>query len=208
MPAALTIEPYLAFDPVDHVYTYGGRRLPSVTQLLAQYGITPSLAGIPADVLEYARDRGTAVHAAIHLEKLGLLDWSTVDPTILPYMDAWNAWRDQCGYVSEGGEVPLVDPVAGYAGMPDDYGRSLRGRYAGFRLVVDRKAVAAVSPSTGVQLAAYRRLLEGVGFRATHRIAVQLFADGTFKEHEFRSVDDWMVFQSILTIEHWVRGSR
>jgi hypothetical protein len=191
----------LSFDEWNHAYAQDGRRLPSVTGLLKRFGVT-SIAGIPEPVLEIARERGTAVHRAIHLSTTGTLDWSTVDPLLMGYLDAWWAWVDHVGYESDGAESALADTTLGFAGTADDWGRPTRGRYAGFRLVVDRKCTAQVLPEVGVQLAAYRHLLRVHDYPATHRIAVQLFPDGAFKEHEFRDPHDWTEFAACLTLHN------
>lgn len=53
------------FNPADHTYTIGGRKLISVTTLLKKHGLAPDYTGIDAGVLERAANKGIAVHEEI-----------------------------------------------------------------------------------------------------------------------------------------------
>lgn len=53
------------FNPADHTYTVGGRKLISVTHLLKKHGLAPDYSSIDAGILERAANKGIAVHEEI-----------------------------------------------------------------------------------------------------------------------------------------------
>src|SRR5450755_787122 len=77
------------FDAEAHEYRLAGLVLPSVTQIIAPL---TDYSGIPADVMEFARARGQAVHLACELDDKKDLDESTLDPQLLGYVTAWRAF--------------------------------------------------------------------------------------------------------------------
>lgn len=81
----------LTFEPVQHVYTLDGEVLPSVTGVLRQSGLV-NFDGIPPTILEAARGRGTAVHAAIcyfNEADLNVLDFCREFPGYAGYLEGW-----------------------------------------------------------------------------------------------------------------------
>ena len=63
----------LTFAPDTHTYTLDGAIVPSVTQVLRASGLI-DYSQVPAATLAAARDRGTAVHAALHYAAEGDFD--------------------------------------------------------------------------------------------------------------------------------------
>lgn len=53
------------YDEATHSYYVAGKKVPSVTFLLAKHGITPSYARVDPQVLAYKAQRGTLVHKEI-----------------------------------------------------------------------------------------------------------------------------------------------
>ncbi len=53
------------FNPADHTYTIGGRKLISVTALLKKHGLAPDYSGVDEEVLNRAAKKGTVVHTEI-----------------------------------------------------------------------------------------------------------------------------------------------
>jgi hypothetical protein len=182
----------LHFDPIAHEYRWGDRVLHGVTDILTATGIV-SYAHVPPDVLEHAKMRGLAVHAAIHARAIG--EAPVLDDETIPYVMAWDRFVRETGYVSTHVERPLADPTLGFAGTPDDV-----GLLGGLATVVDRKAVAQVQGSTAVQLAAYRWLCKVNCIAAVRRIAVQLRPDGTFRQIEYRDPVDEQEFRAALLL--------
>ncbi|MFA5409739.1 MAG: hypothetical protein WC343_13290 [Bacilli bacterium] len=111
------------FDEESHTYRYEGVKLPSVTGILKAEGF------IDARFYdEFSRQRGTAAHLACHYDDLGILDESTIDPVILPYLSAWRKFRAESGFVVTVSEAPLMSAAYRFAGKPDAIGTFPSGR--------------------------------------------------------------------------------
>lgn len=89
----------LQFDPVLHAYYLDGQRLPSVTQILQRSGLI-DFSHIPTAVMTAARNRGAAVHQAVHYYNEGDLDPSFQQdfPEYWPYVAAWLRFLDDSGF--------------------------------------------------------------------------------------------------------------
>lgn len=55
----------LEFNEEKHEYTLDGKKLISVTQLMAKYGLAPDYSGVDAEVLKKKAQRGTLIHQEI-----------------------------------------------------------------------------------------------------------------------------------------------
>jgi hypothetical protein len=84
------------FDKADHSYWLGKTRLIGVSDAIQAAGLK-DFSRIAPDVLEHARQRGTAVHAACHFLDEGDLNWATVSPEIEPYVRAWERFKKETG---------------------------------------------------------------------------------------------------------------
>lgn len=194
----------LTFDRELHEYTLGGARLPSVSEIIAPL---VDLSLVPEERLAFARDRGTAVHLACHLDDIGRLDEGSVDAeNVAPYLRAYRAWRDECRVKVHCGERPMYSTKHKFAGTPDrlvglDVYRGT-GRPLRQSAVVDLKVVAQMRPATGVQLAGYAILAdEYERFKVDARIGLQLFKDGTYRMHRYG--DETPTFLSLLNLWRW-----
>lgn len=179
-----------------HVYRVNGVIVPGVTTVLSQID---TYEGIPESTLEYASERGQAVHRATQLWDEDDLDLATVDPIIKPYLDAWVQFRGDTGFVVTAAEQIVYSERHRYCGTLDR-----QGLLDGEPCVVDIKAVAVVSPVTALQTAAYceaartdRRL------KGARRAAVQLRRDGTYRWTEYDQGTDLSVFLSLLQLWNW-----
>lgn len=186
----------VAFDPVEHRYTLNGRELISVTQALMSAGFI--------DVTWYtddARARGSAVHDAIQrLHASDLNPSADLVASDVPYFDAYLAFLAESGFMVDGSEERVCDPLTGYAGTVD-----LRGRLPRYHFGVDVIDVKTGSvPSwVGYQTAAYARLLPG---DLKRRWALNLKADGTYRLERLESRTDERVFLAALTVAQAKRG--
>lgn len=190
--------PIVKLNEASHVYTVGDRRVPGVTELLSSLY---DWSGIPNAVLEFARERGSAIHKACELHDLGTLDEDSVDDVVAPYLKAWIKFVDETGFEASVIETSLYHTI-GYAGTPDRGG--VFNRFAGRpRAVVDIKGVSKISPVTGVQLAAYKRLLTANGFEPEQRYAVQLLPNGNYRLHHFTAPEDDACFMAQLATYNW-----
>lgn len=201
--AATVNDARLSFDPERHVYTLGDRRLPSVTQILAEANVADFKAPwFSADVLE----RGTFVHQAILLDNEGDLNEDTLDPELVPHVAGWRAFRRDTGCVIEQWERPVCDPILGYAGTLDGI---VRFTERGFerRVLIDIKR--AFYPSAGPQTAAYRRCALKFYEQpvSLQRAIVELPGDGTYRYHPLSEhARDEAIFMSALHIVNWRRA--
>lgn len=189
----------LQYNHEQHTYTVDGRQLPHVTSITAP--LSNGFDGIPPAVLEFARERGQAVHLAIKYHHDNDLDIATLDLEIVPYFEAFLKFQADTGFKVLGAETPMHSLVFKYAGTPDLWGE------IGTELwLPDIKAVAAVPPWVAIQTAAYQRLLTEYVGRKARRAALQLKNDGTYRFTPYvRAEDakDFSVFNSCLTIFNW-----
>lgn len=186
------------FDPATHRYTYAGRGVPSVTQVLEDNGVA-DFSGVDPDVLERARWRGTEVHGSIR----GLLGEITADPEapdeLKPYVDAAKRFiRDQ----SVEARVIESPAIGSHLGLRFGYTPDVVGFRRGEHVILDWKT-GSPSRSWGPQLAAYEiaeRVLDGVQRK---RIAVQLLPTGNYRIHEYGDANDYAVWQAALYLTYW-----
>jgi len=103
------------FQEQGHVYTLDGSQIDSVTDILGSVGFLPSFEFVD----DFYRERGSAIHKAIELDIMGVLDEETVDPVVLPYLERARRFIDH--YVAEVllCERPMYCPTYLYAGTPD-----------------------------------------------------------------------------------------
>ena len=162
--SANILTPGLTFDADKHVYTdASGRRLLSVTQVIERAGLVQGMEFFT----EEARDRGRAVHSAIHYLDDGDLDEESIHPVIRPYLDAYRKWQAETQAQSLFSEIALADVNRGFAGTLDSLcwmpmvGPDL--------FLVDFKS-GEYQHCSAVQIAAYRELvrvnLEVLGLKA------------------------------------------
>jgi hypothetical protein len=192
----------LHFDPDAHVYTFDGRRVPSVTQLLAP--IAQDFSMVPAGVLEAKRILGTVVHEACQYDDEGDLDDETVPAEVDGYLSAWRKFRADTGACIIANEKQMYHADLQYAGTVDRV-----ASFDGEMWVLDLKTSAAPAPSYGVQLAGYAGLLAANGLLVPlRRATVHLFNDGGYKLVEFKNPADTAAFRACLAIWNWKEATK
>lgn len=185
----------LQFDAASHIYRLNGRRLPSVTQVLQPLEM---LDGIPADVLEHARIRGQRVHEAMALLVRDDLDWSSLDPELVPYIEGGKRFLDESGLTVIASELRVGCARIRCAGTLD-----LLAHWRNSEAVIDFKATAAIPPTVGPQCAAYDRLYQSMyGGKPRKRYCVQL-KPNDYRVHPLTDPADWSIFQSCLNLILW-----
>lgn len=188
----------IRFDEDTHTYWLGNAKVPSVTQVLSPL---VDLSAIPPAILQYAADRGTAVHYGCELYDQDNLDWDSLDAELVPYIEAWAEFRAVMGFKPERIESRVFHPGLFYAGTLDR-----TGVLEGQRSIIDIKTSKTMYPTVGMQLAAYGEAIhaqEPETPKHTGRYAVQLKEDGTWKLHPYTDKADWPTFVALKTIVGW-----
>lgn len=191
------------FDPSDHSYYLGDRRLIGVSEAIQAAGLK-DFSRIEPAVLELARQRGTAVHAACHYLDDGDLNWATVSPEIEPYVLAWERFKADTGLIITHMEHPRYHATLGFAGTPDRL-----VTLGGHNGTLDLKTYKP-DDVVGVQLAAYSLLAFGPQqvYETPKRWGIELKEDGKYGLREYTDRGDEAVFMACLTIAKFKRGAK
>lgn len=106
----------LSFDYVSHRYTWDGKVVPGVSEILKETGQTKDWSAVDP----FYRDRGSAVHKAVELWIKGELDETSLDPVIVPYFEQFKAWvkKEKIAGVLMA-ESPFYSEALGFAGTID-----------------------------------------------------------------------------------------
>lgn len=191
----------IEFEPEGHIYRLDGREVPSVTQILEPY---TGLEFIDKELLRRAAEFGTHVHDACHLFNMDELDRDSLDPVLMPYVNAWERFLDESGAVVVLSEHRVASRKYGYAGTLDaivHWGKSLR--------LIDLKTGTAVPKTVGPQTFAYSQAhSETSGERVYLRHCIHLKGDGTYSNHKLPDPRDWSIFQSALVLHNWYHHER
>lgn len=169
----------IVFDAVRHLYTHtDGRRVPGVTTVLKDAGASTDFDELAArsarlaHILEDKRQLGTVLHADCHAYDDEDLDWTTVEPIVRPYLEAWVLFRAHSGLRPLTRERRVFHPVHWYAGTLDGIFEAPDGR----RILIDIKTGDPVHAAAHLQTAAYEAayLVDHPGEQIDERWAVQL----------------------------------
>lgn len=183
----------LTFDEQRHEYRLLGGVVPSVTQVLAPL---VDLSGIPRALLEAKRDLGQRVHMACQFDDEGDLDEASVEPDVRPRLEAWRKFRRETSAEVLHNERRVADPLLLYAGTLDRVLLIQRVKW-----LVDLKTSIASPIAVGPQTAAYMRALGDNS--VTHRAALRLLPDGTYRLDPLTSPDDWSCFFACLSLHRF-----
>lgn len=172
----------LIFDEESHVYRLDGEVLPSVT------GIIGKILPYDFNASEWHMQRGTATHRACELLDNASMDWLTVDPEILPRVQAWESFRRDMPMELVAVEERLAHSGLRYAGTLD---RIFRRN--GKLICADIKN--SVSAQVKLQLAFYSLLwTHNKKQTIDSAVAVELTEDGNYKCH-------WMTARELRMAE-------
>jgi hypothetical protein len=117
----------LVFSSERHEYILpDGQLVPSVTQILRACGVSVDFEELAArspamrEAITIKRALGHALHQDSHAyDDDDALDWSTVDPRVRPYLEAWCAFRTNTGLTPTVRERLVYHEILGYAGTLD-----------------------------------------------------------------------------------------
>lgn len=183
----------LIFKPDTHQYFKDGVELPGVTTILSDLGF------IEKDFFtEYGRTRGKFVHLACELDDRNELDEDACDSALLPYLKAWRSFKRDTGIKIESIEKPVASSIYNFAGTLDRL-VTLNGSCC----ILDIKS-GAVSPWTGLQLAAY----EIAENKRLKRFAVQLMETEKYKLHPYTDPQDRQIFLAAVACWHWINNHK
>lgn len=190
------------FDPAEHAYRFGDKPVPGVTSVIRS-ALGDPFERVAAPVLELARQRGSAVHRACELDDEDRLDEESLDPRIVPYVQAWRRFRREFAFDVLFAEQPLYSLVSGCAGTPDVVAES-RGEV----LVIDRKT-GLPGIAAALQTAAYAEIVADhlclTSPTSPRRFALRMLATGRYQFHEYTAPSDWRDFLACLAV-HRLKG--
>ncbi len=186
----------LTLDEEKHEYFLDGAKvLYSVTGVIEEAGLVDS-----EYFTEESRQRGAAVHLATQYLDEGRLNWLSVDSRIRPYVEGYQAFKEETGFVPTSIEQKIHDEIWGYAGKYDKTGEVPTP----LQLWLVEIKTGQYADWWGLQLAAYEAKLS----RRHLRVAVQLMPNGRYKLHRFNDHGDIKVFRSFITANNWKRNHR
>ncbi|MDP2322527.1 MAG: hypothetical protein Q8N51_00665 [Gammaproteobacteria bacterium] len=188
----------LEFHAATHTYRLDGRSVPSVTEVLKPLY---SFDGIPADVMETARVRGSWIHAAVDLYNRGVLDVATVSEDVKPYLANWLRFLDESRAIVTAGEMRVASRKYGYAGTLDTLCEMPLGE-----TLVDVKATAIMPRPVGPQTAGYAQaIMEETGAKKhLRRLCVHL-QPGKYRVELLNDSADFTTFLSCLNVNVYNR---
>lgn len=149
----------LLLDRDLHQYsTPDGRIVPGVTSILSQTGVSVDYEALPdREAIERQRAIGTAFHADSHALCDGDLDWNTIHPDVLPYVESWAICCENKKLVPLSRERRVFDPVLWYAGTLDGI---FLVEDEGKRVLIDLCIGDATAAAKRFQTAGYQRAWE------------------------------------------------
>ena len=189
--------PELRLDEDAHAYFLGERRLPSVTQVLAQL---EDWSKVDPVALEIARVRGQHIHRMVELDVHGNLDEDTLAPEYHGYLRQWRKFLAETRFKPLLAECQVFDERYGYAGTFD-----LAGTLGPRFILVDVKS-GLVPRTVPLQTAAYlgAAVQRGKFPASAERAALRLHED----TYRFFPIDssydsDLGDFLAALRLHHW-----
>jgi hypothetical protein len=194
----------LRFDDADHRYFIDEVEWPGVTRALEDARLI-DFSKVPRDVLERAKQRGTAVHSAVHYWLEGDLDEGSLTDETHGYLMAAGAFLNQMRVTPLRIERFIQAPAYRFCGRLDLEGLIERKDGKSDKLVVDWKS-GLIQPAHRVQLAGYVSGLPDP--RSYRRMTVELHADGSYKIFEYSPEDylrDLNVLHAAVALWHWKR---
>lgn len=159
-------------DKVNHVYTYEGRKLPSVSEIMKPH-YNKLYESVPEKYMRVAGQRGSEIHE--NIEYILLFD---VDiPRWEGFNKAFRAWLNFVGFQYEHIELSLTDGF--FCGTFDLY-----GTINGEKWLIDVKTTYTLHrKSVAIQLSAYDYLCKANGLDV-ERHGVLLLKDNEYKWYD------------------------
>ncbi len=185
----------LEFIPETHEYLYEGRSIPSVTQILAAEGFVDTTW-----YTDHGRDRGKYAHKATELYDRNDLDEESLDPELVPRLEAWKLFLKESGFKVTEIEGPIFNQALQYAGTRDRMGVFPNGKTA----VLDLKN-GVIEAWCGLQLCAY--IMHEPNYYGIERYAVRLKDDGKYSLKQFKDTNDFGIWRAAVSCYWWKRNN-
>jgi hypothetical protein len=144
------------FDDRKHLYRNPqGIIVPSTTQVFSILGCN-DFDGVPADVLEWKRNYGIAVHRAIEFLVAGDLDWDSLDEAIVPAVTGLEQKLKGLQFKYEAAEEIRIHSLFGmYYGLTVDLRGTIVHQGKTRNAVIDLKSGVKFSPTWRWQIGGY-----------------------------------------------------
>lgn len=181
----------MTFDQEKHEYRKDGLVVPNVTLILALSGLVDATW-----YTEEGRRRGQAVHVATQFIDEGDIDWSSIHPTVAPFVEAYQRFKAESGFKPRQVEQRVFNEVYLYAGTVDR-----EGDLHGADVIVDIKT-GDPAPWSALQTAAYAACYD----TPHQRFALWLRNDGTYRLEQHSDRNDIRVFLAALALANWKRA--
>jgi hypothetical protein len=181
-----------------------GERVPSITEVMGITGLT-DFTGVPLDILEAARKRGSDTHEWIELIEQGHLSRDVVpDDLIAGYVAAYLRFKDEAAFEVAESECVIVDPENRVAGTFDLFGYPRGLSRPDDAWLIDTKCVAQVSKATALQVTGYTYPLERSKGIRIRRGSLQLKRDGTYRLREYTDHNDYSDWFGFVRAAHFM----
>lgn len=194
----------IEYNDERHEYKINGVVAPSVTQVIAP--LAPDFSFINSDMLKRASNFGKAVHAACEFEDYGTLDESSLDPALIPYLNAWRKCKADLRIVVGHNEEIVFSKAWHVAGRLDKV-VEMNNRMA----IIDIKTCSTLHRVIGVQLAGYelcaRDMGKVSGVREIERYAVRLKENGDYDMKKYEDPTDKDAFIACTQLFHWRKNN-
>ncbi|MHB1696554.1 MAG: PD-(D/E)XK nuclease family protein [bacterium] len=182
----------LEFNEQEHIYSYGGKVLPSVTTIIKEV-----LNIQYPDYAIYHATRGTYVHKAIELYLKNNLDFTTLDKNIKPYLDSFIKFQEKAKIVPVLLEERFADENITFAGTVDIVAE-IKGKLCLFDIKTGQK-----HDSYKAQMAGYKKLLSDNGVHIDQIYILYLTPEG-FKVLSVEKVEQyWSLFEGMLRVYYY-----
>jgi len=143
--------PEIVFQEEGHIYTVDGKGVPSVTTIIKECGLINMTW-----FTDGAATRGKYVHRATELLDRDDLDETSLDPALIPYVEAYKRFKQDTGFCINDIEKIVYNATYGYIGTLDRTGIFPNDK---IRSLIDIKT-GQPAKWHGVQLAAYALCLD------------------------------------------------
>lgn len=199
LPERIPLDGRLTFEEARHVYRLDGEVIPGITSVLKRAGIIDDRF-----YSAEARDRGSAVHTAIEYLQEGDLERKTLAPLLVPYVEAWERFRDEMGWEPiERPELLVGSETLRFATRIDGVGVT---RGCPLVTVCNWKTGSGYSAWWAIQSAgetiAYSETF-GRSLYAMRRASVLLTTNGRYKFDVHDDKNDYAVFRGAAVVAHW-----